>query len=140
MLFSAGADWHGSAYPIEFLHELRVATFEPFRALLGFDNALQQARVMCRECDVAVFRIAKSRACAIRLSCDPFCVFSTLRLKSAQSGKNAGVVGIDYIAANPSSACESGYRRRSGWFTSKGAKSLTQTSIGLCPATGLRSG
>jgi hypothetical protein len=47
---------------------LRVASFEPFRALLGFDGALQQAGVMCRECDVAGFRIEKSRACAIRLA------------------------------------------------------------------------
>ncbi|KQM20849.1 hypothetical protein ASE49_16280 [Novosphingobium sp. Leaf2] len=81
MRFSAGADWDGAANPIEFLHELRVAKFEPFRALLGFEGALQQAGVMCRKCDVAAFCITKSRACAIRLTCDPFCVFSTLRLK-----------------------------------------------------------
>ncbi|WP_066760051.1 hypothetical protein [Sphingomonas sp. CCH5-D11] len=81
MQFSPGADWDGSAYPIEFLHELSVAAFKPFCALLGFHGALQQTGVMCRERDVAGFRTTKSRACAIRFRDSPFCGLGTLRLK-----------------------------------------------------------
>ena len=68
MRFSAGADRGGSAYPVEFLHKLRVPAFEPLRALLGFDGPFKQARIMSRERDVSGFGIPKSRACAICLT------------------------------------------------------------------------
>ena len=50
------------------------------------------------------------------------------------------MVGIDDIAADPSSSCERGDRGRSGCVVGEGAKSFAQTGIGPSHAAGLRSG
>ncbi len=95
---------------------------------------------MCRERDVARFRITKSRAYAIRLSCGRFRGLGALRLKFPKSVKNAGMVGVDDIAADLSSSCKRGDRWFDGWIIGEGAQSFAQTSIRSCPSARLRSG
>lgn len=138
--FSAGADRDRPAYPIEFPHELGIAPFKALSTLLGVDGAFQQAGIMCREGDVPGFGTPKSRACAIRLSGRRFGRAYTLRLKLAQGVENAGMMGIDDIAADSGGTRQGSHRGRGGWVVGKAAQGFAQACIGICPTAGLRCG